>query len=133
MLPNQPRINDVKWQAGWPVSSEPRLDHKTNEALLEIPPDWNTLCQAAPRVAEDWHGKIRRALASYMGQQGYVAADFIAAEEGGRAGRSTPAASYVRAKRALRRSRALGSGWQAACREARLGRELPPGLPLAGE
>jgi hypothetical protein len=84
ILPNQPRINEVKWQAGWPVSSEPRLDLKANEALLEIPPDWNTLCQAAPRVAEDWHGKVHRALAAYMGQQGHVAVDFIASEEGGR-------------------------------------------------
>jgi predicted GNAT superfamily acetyltransferase len=84
VLPHQPRINEVRWQAGWPVSSEPRLDHKASEALLEIPPDWDTLCQAAPRVAEDWHGKIRSALSSYMGQQGYVAVDFIAAEEGGR-------------------------------------------------
>jgi predicted GNAT superfamily acetyltransferase len=84
ILPNQPRINEVKWQAGWPVSSEPRTDLKANEALLEIPPDWDTLCQAAPRVAEDWHGKVRRALIAYMGQQGHLAADFIPAEEGGR-------------------------------------------------
>ncbi len=43
-----PRINDVKWQAGWPVSSEPRLDLTDAELLLEIPPDWDVLCQAAP-------------------------------------------------------------------------------------
>jgi predicted GNAT superfamily acetyltransferase len=84
VLPNQPRINEVKWQAGWPVSSEPRTDIKTNEALLEVPPDWDVLCQAAPRVAQDWHGKVRRALQAYMGSQAYVAADFIQAEEGGR-------------------------------------------------
>jgi len=83
VLPNQARINEVKWQAGWPVSSEPRTDAKSNEGLLEIPPDWDTLCQAAPRVAEDWHGKIRRALAAYMGQ-GYTGADFFLVEEGGR-------------------------------------------------
>jgi predicted GNAT superfamily acetyltransferase len=83
VLPNQARINEVKWQAGWPVSSEPRTDAKSNEALLEIPPDWDTLCQAAPRVAEDWHGKVRRALQAYVGQ-GYAGADFILAEEGGR-------------------------------------------------
>ena len=56
--PPFPRINDVKWQAGWPVSSEPRLDLEAPELLLEIPPDWDVLCQAAPRVAEDWHGKV---------------------------------------------------------------------------
>ena len=83
VLPNQPRINEVKWQAGWPVSSEPRTDLKANEALLEIPPEWNTLCQAAPRVAEDWHGKVHRALAAYLGQ-GYIGADFMLLEEGGR-------------------------------------------------
>jgi predicted GNAT superfamily acetyltransferase len=84
VLPNQPRINEVKWQAGWPVSSEPRTDLKANEALLEIPPDWDTLGQAAPRVAEDWHGKVHRALAAYMGPGTYIAADFIPTEEGGR-------------------------------------------------
>lgn len=83
VLPNQPRINEVKWQAGWPVSSEPRSDLRANEALLEIPPEWDTLCQAAPRVAEDWQGKVRRALAAYMGH-GYVGADFVLSEEGGR-------------------------------------------------
>ena len=66
-----------------PVSSEPRTDLKANEALLEIPPDWDTLCQAAPRVAEDWHGKVHRALAAYLGQ-GYIGADFMLLEEGGR-------------------------------------------------
>ena len=44
-----PRINDVKWQAGWPVSSEPRLELDQPELLLEIPPEWDVLCQAAPR------------------------------------------------------------------------------------
>ena len=32
------------------------------ELLLEIPPEWDVLCQAAPRVAADWQGKVRRAL-----------------------------------------------------------------------
>jgi predicted GNAT superfamily acetyltransferase len=84
VLPNQPRINEVKWQAGWPVSSEPRTDLKANEALLEVPPEWDILCRAAPRVAQDWHDKVRRALLAYMAPQAYVAADFIQAEEGGR-------------------------------------------------
>lgn len=81
--PPLPRINDVKWQAGWPVSSEPRLDQGEPELLLEIPPEWDILCQAAPRVAEDWHGKLRRALQAYFGR-GYVAADFAPTEDGGR-------------------------------------------------
>ena len=81
--PTHPRINDVKWQAGWPVSSEPRLDLSDRELLLEIPPDWDVLCQAAPVVAQDWHGKVRRGLQAYLGR-GYVAADFVPSEERGR-------------------------------------------------
>ena len=82
--PPFPRVNEVKWQAGWPVSSEPRLDHEEPELLLEIPPDWDVIGQKAPRVAEDWQGKVRRAFLAYMGR-GYVAADFVPAEgEGGR-------------------------------------------------
>jgi predicted GNAT superfamily acetyltransferase len=81
--PAYPRVNDVKWQAGWPVSSEPRLDLSDPELLLEIPPDWDVLCQAAPVVAQDWHGKVRKALQAYLGR-GYVAADFVPSEERGR-------------------------------------------------
>src|SRR5512134_1813951 len=44
--PNLARVNDVKWQAGWPVSSEPRLDIEEAGLLLEIPPEWDVLCQA---------------------------------------------------------------------------------------
>ncbi len=81
--PSLPRVNDVKWQAGWPVSSEPRLDLEAPEILLEIPPDWDVVCQAAPRVAEGWHTKVRTALRHYL-SQGYAAADFAPAEVSGR-------------------------------------------------
>jgi chorismate synthase len=81
--PAMPRVNDVKWQAGWPVSSEPRLELEAREVLLEIPPDWDVLCQAAPRVAEGWHATVRRALQSYFAR-GYRAVDFAPTEEGGR-------------------------------------------------
>ncbi len=81
--PASPRINEVKWQAGWPVPSEPRLDLDAPELLLEIPPDWNVLCQAAPRVADGWQSAIRRAFLSYFGR-GYRAVDFLPTEEGGR-------------------------------------------------
>lgn len=81
--PSHPRINDVRWQAGWPVSSEPRLDLEEGDLLLEIPPDWDVLHRSAPRLAEDWHGKMRRALQGYF-SRGYVAADFAPTEEGGR-------------------------------------------------
>jgi predicted GNAT superfamily acetyltransferase len=81
--PALPRINDVKWQAGWPVTSEPRLELEEPELLLEIPPDWDVLFQAAPRVAESWHAVVRRAFQSYFAR-GYRAADFAPTEEGGR-------------------------------------------------
>jgi predicted GNAT superfamily acetyltransferase len=76
-------VNDVKWQAGWPVSSEPRLDLEAPELLLEVPPEWDVLCGAAPRVAEDWQGKVRRAFQTYLGR-GYVAVDLAPTREGGR-------------------------------------------------
>jgi predicted GNAT superfamily acetyltransferase len=81
--PASPRINEVKWQAGWPVTSEPRLDLTAEELLLEIPPDWNVLCQAAPRVAEGWQQAMRRAFQSYFAK-GYRAVDFLPTEDGGR-------------------------------------------------
>jgi predicted GNAT superfamily acetyltransferase len=82
-IPSFPRINDVKWQAGWPVSSEPRIDLDAAELLLEIPPEWDVLCQAAPRVAEAWHERVRRALQAYFAK-GYFAADFAPTEDSGR-------------------------------------------------
>jgi predicted GNAT superfamily acetyltransferase len=81
--PPFPRINDVKWQAGWPVSSDPRLDLQAAELLLEVPPEWDVLAKAAPRVAEDWQGKVRTAFTEYLGR-GYVAADLSPGEERGR-------------------------------------------------
>jgi chorismate synthase len=82
-MPTLPRVNDVKWQAGWPVSSEPVLDMDAPQVLLEIPPEWDVVSQAAPRVAEAWHTKVRQALKTYLGR-GYVASDFLPAQEGGR-------------------------------------------------
>jgi len=83
LMPTLPRINEVKWQAGWPVSSEPVLNLDAPQLVLEIPPEWDVLCQAAPRVAEGWHTKVRQALKTYLGR-GYAAADFLPAQEGGR-------------------------------------------------
>jgi chorismate synthase len=89
-MPELPRVNDVKWQAGWPISSEPRLDLDAPEMLLEIPPEWDVVCRAAPRVAQDWQAKVRRALRAYF-DRGYVAGDFLPAVEAGRdVGRRRP-------------------------------------------
>lgn len=82
-VPDLPRVNEVKWQAGWPVSSEPVLGLDAPELLLEIPPDWDVLARAAPRVAEAWQSKARKAFQAYLGG-GYVAADFALTEERGR-------------------------------------------------
>jgi predicted GNAT superfamily acetyltransferase len=82
-MPSSPRINDVRWQAGWPVSSEPRLDMDDPELLLEIPPEWDVICQKSPWVAGDWQAKVRRAFQAYF-SRGYVASDFAPTEEGGR-------------------------------------------------
>jgi len=81
--PQLPRINEVRWQGGWHVSSQPRLDLEAPELLLEIPPDWDVLCQAAPRVAEGWHGMVRRAFVAYCARQ-YRVVDLVPTEEGGR-------------------------------------------------
>jgi predicted GNAT superfamily acetyltransferase len=91
-MPDLPRVNEVRWQAGWPVSSEPELGLDAHELLLEIPPEWNVVCQAAPRVAQDWQDKVRRALRAYF-DRGYIAADFVPAVESGdarNAGRRRP-------------------------------------------
>jgi predicted GNAT superfamily acetyltransferase len=81
-VPDLPRVNEVRWQAGWPVSSDPELGLDAHELLLEIPPDWDTVCQAAPHLAHDWHDKVRRALRAYF-HAGYVAADFLPAVDSG--------------------------------------------------
>jgi predicted GNAT superfamily acetyltransferase len=82
-IPSLPRINDVRWYAGWPVSSEPRLDLEASEVVLEVPPEWDILCQAAPRVAEGWQARTRLAFRAYLGR-GYVASDFLPTADAGR-------------------------------------------------
>jgi predicted GNAT superfamily acetyltransferase len=82
-LPDLPRVNEVKWQAGWPVSSAPLLGLDAPRLLLEIPPEWDTLSQSAPRLAQDWHAKTRAALGGYLAG-GYAVTDFAPTDEGGR-------------------------------------------------
>ena len=81
-VPDLPRVNEVRWQAGWPVSSDPELGLDEHELLLEVPPEWDVVCQAAPRVAQDWQDKVRRALRAYFDRD-YIAADFLPAVESG--------------------------------------------------
>jgi predicted GNAT superfamily acetyltransferase len=82
-MPDLPRVNDIKWQAGWPVSTAPDLALEARDVMLEIPPDWDTLCKAAPRVAEGWQAAVRQGLQHYLGR-GYVGVDFVYAQGTGR-------------------------------------------------
>lgn len=81
--PDGEAVNEVAWKAGWPVSSEPNTELTADTLLLEIPPDWDVLSSAAPRVASDWQRKVRVALSAYIGR-GYVAVDFAPTESSGR-------------------------------------------------
>jgi len=82
-MPRLPRVNEVKWEGGWPVARDPRLDLDAPELLVEIPPDWDALCRAAPRVAAGWQQVVRRSFETYFGR-GYRAVDFAPTEENGR-------------------------------------------------
>ena len=73
----------MSWQAGWPVCSDPDLELADPSLLLEVPPDFDVLARSAPRVAQDWHAKVAKALAAYLGR-GYRATDFAPTEEAGR-------------------------------------------------
>jgi len=81
--PDLPHLNQVKWEAGWPVTSDPTLDLEAPRLLLEIPPDFDTFARSAPNVAEGWHAKVSRAMESYLGR-GYRAVDLIPTEDQGR-------------------------------------------------
>lgn len=81
--PELAHVNEVRWQAGWPVTLEPNLELDDAELLLEIPPEWDVLCRAAPRVAQNWQEQVRRALRHYMGR-GYLAVGFAPTEDRGR-------------------------------------------------
>jgi predicted GNAT superfamily acetyltransferase len=81
--PALPRINDVTWPGGLPLSSVPALDRDEPELLLEIPADWDGLCRASAPLARTWQAAARDAFVAYFGR-GYVAVDLLIAEEGGK-------------------------------------------------
>ncbi len=81
--PSIPRINDVAWRPGAPVSSAPRLGLDAPRLLLEIPVDWDSLCGDSPQLATQWQGTVREALATYLGR-GYEATDFALTGAGDR-------------------------------------------------
>ena len=71
-----PRINEVAWREGRPVSGAPRLDLDAPELRLEIPVDWNDLCRAAPEEAAAFQVHVAAAFQAYLGR-GYVASGFV--------------------------------------------------------
>ena len=48
------RLNDVRLQAGLPLSSDPRLDLEAPRLLLQVPSDWDAVCRADAGVAREW-------------------------------------------------------------------------------
>ena len=66
------------------MSSEPRMELDEPELLLEIPPEWDVLCQAAPRVAADWQVEGRTRASRPTSGAATGRADFAPTEEGGR-------------------------------------------------
>ena len=75
-LPERPplRLNEVRRQAGLPVSSEPLKDTSAPRLLLEIPKDWDAVCHADRGLALEWQGVVRRSLQAAFAQ-GYAAVD----------------------------------------------------------
>jgi chorismate synthase len=70
------RLNEVRRQAGLPVSSEPLENTGAPRLLLEIPEDWDALCHADRGLALEWQGIVRRALQAAFAQ-GYAGVDVV--------------------------------------------------------
>ncbi len=83
-LPARPaaRLNEVRRQAGLPVSSEPRRELDAPRLLLELPGDWDAVCAADRGLALEWQDLVRRALMAAFAR-GYAAVD-LAPGAGGR-------------------------------------------------
>jgi len=58
-VPETPRVNEVKWQAGWPVSSEPDLGLEDREVLLEALRSWGALDRNLAYKTSDWTAEFR--------------------------------------------------------------------------
>jgi chorismate synthase len=74
------RINDVRVQAGLPLSSDPRLGLDAPRLLLQIPADWDKVCRADAALAREWQAIVRRSLEACFAR-GYVALDLVATRE----------------------------------------------------
>jgi predicted GNAT superfamily acetyltransferase len=76
-----PRINEVRFQGGLPVSSDPRLDLDARRLLLQIPSDWDAVCLGEAGLAREWQGIVRRSFQACF-VRGYAAVDFASVPEG---------------------------------------------------
>jgi chorismate synthase len=75
------RVNEVRLQAGLPLSSDPRLDLDAPRLLLQIPADWDEVCGTDAALAGEWQAIVRRALEACFAR-GYAAVDLVATRDG---------------------------------------------------
>jgi chorismate synthase len=68
------RVNEVRLQAGLPLSSDPRLDLDAPRLLLQIPADWDKVCNTEAALAAEWQAIVRRSLEACFAR-GYAAVD----------------------------------------------------------
>ncbi len=87
-----PALHGVAWRGGLPVPSPPHRDPEGPALLLDVPADWDAVCEADAGLAQEWQQAVRRAFESAFAR-GYAAAGFVSTRE------EKPRAAYV-----LRRS-----------------------------
>jgi len=119
------RLNEVRLQAGLPLSSDPRLDLDAPLLLLQIPADWDKVCDTDAALAREWQAIVRRALEACFAR-GYAAADVLAAP-------GVPSVSYV-LERLTRPSPRAASGRKTTRSRSRrkASRAVPRGAARAG-
>jgi predicted GNAT superfamily acetyltransferase len=130
-LPERPplRLNEVRRQAGLPVSSEPLQDTSAPRLLLEIPKDWDAVCRADRGLALEWQGVVRRSLQAAFAQ-GYAAVDvlpgagwrgasYVLDRIGDATGRARPATRRESPKAGTRRKTTRSTSRRKAPRAAR--------------
>jgi chorismate synthase len=79
-VPRAERLNEVRWERGLPVSSEPRLELDGRRLLLEVPSDWDAVCRADQGLAREWQEVVRRSFEAAFAR-GYAAVDVTTPSE----------------------------------------------------
>jgi predicted GNAT superfamily acetyltransferase len=120
------RVNEIRMQAGLPLSSDPRVDLDAPRLALQIPADWDKVCEADAALAREWQSIVRRSLEACFAR-GYAAVDVAAGPDGARASylleRLTPPSPRAASGRKTTRSRSRRKASRAARRgAARAGR-----------